>query len=81
MASGRDPEAIRLNCVRIALNLQLIHNPRDCKEPEKPVSEIAGHREDAEDPQGQGSNLTPPIAIRGNYRSGHNPGPIRAQPV
>ena len=31
MAFGCNPEAIRLNRVRIALSLQSIHNPQDCE--------------------------------------------------
>ena len=30
VAVGRNPEPIGLNCVRIALYLQSIHNPEDC---------------------------------------------------
>ena len=54
MASGCDSEAIRMDCLRVALNLQSIHNSQDCKEPGNPVSGIAGHREDCRRSTGPG---------------------------
>ena len=77
MARGCNPEAIRMNCFRIALNLQSSHNLQDCvmiaKNLRTRFLRLRSIERIAEDPQGQGSNLTPPIAIQGNYRSGRNP--------
>ena len=71
VAFGCNPEAILLNCVRIALNLQSIHNPQDCsqdcKDPANPVSGIAGHREDCRRSTGPGLQSDP---------SNRNPGQL-----
>ena len=65
MAFCCNPEAIRLDLVRIALNLQSIHNPQDCKmwftrlrqdceEREEPGYRIAGLPEDCTGPPDKG---------------------------
>ena len=82
MTSGGNPEVSRLNCVRIALNLQSIHNPHDCariaKSPRTQCLGLRGIEKIVKDPRGHCSNLTTRIAIQGN-RSGHRSGPIEAQ--
>ena len=67
VAFGCNPEAILLNCVRIALNLQWIHNPQDCariaKSQRTQFLGLLAIERIAEDPRGQDSDLPPRIAI------------------
>ena len=63
MARGCNPEAIRMNCFRIALNLQSSHNLQDCvmiaKNLRTRFLRLPSIERIAEDPQGQGSNRNP----------------------
>ena len=81
MASGCDSEAIRMDCLRVALNLQSIHNSQDCKEPGNPVSGIAGHREDCRRSTGPGLRSAASNRNPGQQSEWHDSDTIGAQSV